>query len=105
MMSWIFLILAGIAEVVAVIGINKFNKDRRLLSLLTLAGGFVFSFLLLSQAMKTLSMGTAYAVWTGIGTAGSTLVGMLIYGESKDWKRVLYIGMILAAAVGLKLLP
>ncbi len=47
-------------------------------------------------------MGTAYAIWTGIGTVGGALVGMFFFGESKEWRRVLFIGMVLAAAVGLK---
>jgi paired small multidrug resistance pump len=92
------------SEIVAVIGINKVNNNRSRLAYLTLAGGFISSFLLLSQAMNDLPMGTAYAVWTGIGTAGSTLIGMLVYGESKDWRRVLFIGIVASAAVGLKLL-
>ncbi|MMZ69271.1 Multidrug resistance protein YkkD [compost metagenome] len=54
--------------------------------------------------MQSISMGTAYAVWTGMGTVGSTLVGMFLYGESKDAKRLLFIAMVLSAAVGLKLI-
>jgi len=49
-------------------------------------------------------MGTAYAIWTGIGTAGGAIVGMLFFQESKDWKRLVCIAMILASAVGLKLI-
>jgi paired small multidrug resistance pump len=48
-------------------------------------------------------MGISYAVWTGIGTVGGVIIGMLFYGESKDWKRILFIGAILVAVVGLKL--
>lgn len=65
---------------------------------------FLLSFSLLSYAMQSLSMGTAYAVWTGIGTVGSTIVGMFIFGEPKEAKRVLFIAMILCSAVGLKLI-
>jgi len=53
--------------------------------------------------MKSLPAGTAYAVWTGIGTVGGTLVGMFFYGEDKDWKRILFISLIIVAVVGLKL--
>nr|WP_194950242.1 SMR family transporter [Anoxybacillus flavithermus] len=65
--------------------------------------GFLVSFSLLSIALSTLPMGIAYAVWTGIGTVGGTLVGMFVYGDAKDWKRILFIALIITAIVGLKL--
>lgn len=103
-MAWFILILAGIGEVIGVAGISRINKRKDWQAFVLLFGGFIISFLLLSIAMKTLAMGTAYAVWTGIGTVGSALMGMLFYGESKDWKRILFIAMVLSAAVGLKLI-
>ncbi|PSL35160.1 paired small multidrug resistance pump [Planomicrobium soli] len=102
-MAWVYLILAGCFEVLGVIGMNRVIKYKTIQSYVVLVGGFVISFSLLALAMKTLPMGISYAVWTGIGTVGGTLVGMFIYGESKDWKRLAFIGMILAAVVGLKL--
>ena len=54
--------------------------------------------------METIAMGTAYAIWTGIGTAGGALAGILFYGEQKDAKRIFFIALILCAAVGLKIL-
>ena len=102
-MAWISLILAGICEMIGVGMINKWHRDRKWNSLLLLVLGFGASFLFLSIAMETLPMGTAYAIWTGIGASGGAILGMLIYGESKDWKRILFIFMILGAAVGLKL--
>ncbi len=65
---------------------------------------FGLSLSLLSYAMQTLSMATVYGVWTGIGTVGSTVMGMILYNEPRDWKRLLFISMILASAVGLKLM-
>lgn len=102
-MAWISLILAGICEMIGVGMINKWHHDRKWISLLFLILGFGASFFFLSIAMETLPMGTAYAIWTGIGASGGAILGMLIYGESKDWKRILFIFMILGAAVGLKL--
>lgn len=84
--------------------INRLNKHRNLQSFLLLFLGFGGSFLFLSFAMKSLPMGTAYAVWTGIGASGGAILGMLLYGEAKDWRRVICIFMILGAAVGLKLI-
>ncbi|AWB46296.1 QacE family quaternary ammonium compound efflux SMR transporter [Paenibacillus sp. CAA11] len=103
-MAWLALVLAGGCEVLGVIGIKRVTLRRDLLSYLLLFGSFVGSFSLLSFAMKTLPMGTAYAVWTGIGTVGSTLVGMLLFGEPKEARRLLCIALILGAAVGLKLI-
>jgi paired small multidrug resistance pump len=101
--GWIYLILAGMFEVVGVTGMNKVNQSKNIQSYSMLFCGFLMSFFFLGLAMKTLPMGLSYAVWTGIGTIGGTLVGMLFYGESKDWKRILFIGMILTAVIGLKL--
>lgn len=102
-MDWIYLILAGCLEVFGVIGLNRVIKYKNIQSYMILFIGFILSFSFLALAMKTLPMGLSYAVWTGIGTVGGTIVGMLFYGESKDWKRMLFIGMILAAVIGLKM--
>mgnify|MGYP001170172826 FL=1 len=103
-MDWILLMLAGFGEVLGVIGINKINTRKSLGAYAWMAGGFLLSFLFLTLAMRTISMGTAYAVWTGIGTAGSAIAGMLLYGESREWRRLLFIAFILGAAMGLKLI-
>jgi paired small multidrug resistance pump len=103
-MGWMYLILAGCCEVIGVIAINKVTQQRNWKSIALLICGFVLSFSFLSQAMQTIAMGTAYAVWTGIGTVGGAFVGMLMYGEPKEWRRMLFIGMVLSAAIGLKLI-
>lgn len=103
-MAWVSLIFAGLFEVVGVIGMNLIIKNNKIQSYLVLGIGFLFSFSLLSVALNTLPMGLGYAVWTGIGTVGGALVGMFIYGEPKDWRRILFIGIILVAIVGLKLI-
>lgn len=102
-MAWIYLIMSGAFEVVAVTGINQIVKHKNLKSYLIVLFGFIVSFSLLALAMKDLPMGISYAVWTGIGTVGVTLLGMLFYREPKDWRRILFIGMILIAVVGLKM--
>jgi len=102
-MNWVFLILAGIFEMVGVLMINKFNKDRNILSAFYMIAGFGLSFVFLSLAMKTLPMGTAYAVWTGIGASGGAILGMIFYGEPRNAARILFIAMVLGSAVGLKL--
>lgn len=102
-MDWVFLILAGIFEMFGVLMINKLNKDRNVASFLLLFAGFGLSFVFLSLAMKTLPMGTAYAVWTGIGASGGAILGMIFYGEPRNILRILFIAMVLGSAVGLKL--
>ncbi|SFA90228.1 paired small multidrug resistance pump [Lentibacillus halodurans] len=101
-MSWMYLIIAGFGEVLGVMGIHKVNQEKSLFSFTWLIGGFLLSFLFLTLAMENLPMGTAYAIWTGIGTAGSAMAGMVFYDESADWRRILFLSMIIAAAVGLK---
>jgi len=83
--------------------INKWHKDRKWQSFVLLILGFGSSFLFLAYAMESLPMGTAYAIWTGIGASGGAILGMVLYGESKDWRRLVFIDMVLSAAVGLKL--
>lgn len=102
-MNWIFLVLAGLFEMFGVLMINKLNKDKNAISLLLLVTGFGLSFLFLSIAMSTLPMGTAYAVWTGIGASGGAILGMIFYGEPRNFLRILFIALVLGAAVGLKL--
>ncbi|MEI5989687.1 DMT family transporter [Enterococcus crotali] len=103
-MSWLFLITAGIFEMLGVGSISRFNlnKDKKNLFMLFLTFGSSFIFLYL--AMKSLPMGISYAIWTGIGAAGGAILGMLFYGESKDWRRIIFIGVILASVIGLKLI-
>lgn len=102
-MAWIALIFAGLFEVFGVAMIARFQKNRNLKLFLLMIGGFASSLTLLSNAIETLPMGVAYAIWTGIGTCGSALLGIVLYGESKDWRRILFIAMILGPTMGLKL--
>ena len=102
-MAWTSLIVAGLFEMVGVAMINRLHKDRNWQSLVLLVLAFGLSFIFLAYAMETLPMGTAYAIWTGIGASGGAIMGMVLYGESKDWKRIVFISMVLGAAVGLKL--
>jgi paired small multidrug resistance pump len=102
-MSWILLISAGFLEVVGVAGMTMVSEKRTVRSLLIMLGGFGLSFLFLTIAMTSLPMGTAYSVWTGIGTVGSALVGMIVYNEPRDARRILFIAMIIGSVIGLKL--
>ncbi|AIQ45894.1 transporter [Paenibacillus sp. FSL R7-0273] len=102
-MDWIMLIGAGLCEMLGVAMMARLQTHRNWQTLALLMAGFGASFILLSLAMETLPMGTAYAVWTGIGASGGAILGMVLYGESRDMRRILCIVLILGAAVGLKL--
>ena len=95
---------AGIFEMLGINFLNAYVSYRKKVNLLMMCVTFILSFILLSVAMSELPMSTAYAVWTGIGAVGGTLLGMIFYKESKDIKRILCIVVILASTVGLKLL-
>ena len=94
-MAWALVILSGIIEA-------SHGFTRPLPSLLTLIG-MVASFWLLAKAMQTLPVGTAYAVWTGIGTIGTVLLGILLFQDAVNAPRLLCLGLILAGIVGLKI--
>ena len=102
-MDWFALILAGSSEVLGVLNIKRLTM-KKWDGAIYLILSFGASLFLLSYAMKTIPMGTAYGVWTGIGTIGSTLLGMFLYGEPKEWKRIFFIALILASAIGLKII-
>jgi quaternary ammonium compound-resistance protein SugE len=102
-MAWICLTIAGLFEITWAIGMKHTAGLTRLWpSVFTVAASIV-SFALLAQAMRTLPMGTSYAVWTGIGAVGTATVGILYGGESASPLRLLCIALIVAGIAGLKL--
>lgn len=103
-MAWVALLIAGLCEMMGVYMISKYNKNKSIKNLGLLILAFILSFAGLAYAMETLPMGTAYAIWTGIGAAGGALLGMLFFNESKDWRRIICIAFVLGAAIFLKLL-
>jgi quaternary ammonium compound-resistance protein SugE len=102
-LPWIYLLLAGIAEIGWALGLKYSDGFTRTGPSLATVAGMVVSFWLLSLAMRTIPLGTAYAVWTGIGAVGTVILGMLWFGESRDLVRILCIVLIVAGIVGLKL--
>jgi quaternary ammonium compound-resistance protein SugE len=102
-MAWLMLSVAGLLEIAFAYGMKSSAGFTRLLpSLLTLSTGLA-SVALLSFSMRTLPMGTGYAVWTGIGAAGSALLGIILLGDSASPWRLVCIALILAGVIGLKL--
>ena len=102
-MAWLVLLVAGLLEVGWAIGLKYTEGFARLVpSVLTLVS-MVGSVVLLGLALKTLPIGTAYAVWTGIGAVGTALLGIALFGEPATAARLACIGLIVAGIVGLKL--
>ena len=102
-MAWVLLSIAGIFEVAFALGMKWSEGFTRLMpALFTVVTGLASTFLL-SFSLRTLPVGTAYAVWTGIGAAGTAILGMVVLGDSTAPLRMLCIVLILAGVVGLKL--
>ena len=102
-MDWLYLVIAGLFECGWAIGIKYTDGFTKVIpSLLTLSAMTV-SFGLLSMAMRTIPVGTAYAVWTGIGVVGVSILGMMLFGESKEVLRIVSLLFIITGIVGLKL--
>lgn len=103
-MAWAFLLLAGLLEIGWAVGL-KYSEgfSRPGISVLTVLT-MIASFLLLAQALKTIPVGTGYAVWTGIGAAGTAIVGMLLLDEPREAGRLACLVLILAGVTGLKIL-
>ncbi|CAN5647017.1 quaternary ammonium compound efflux SMR transporter SugE [soil metagenome] len=102
-MSWVLLVLAGLLEVAWAVGL-KYSQGftKPLPTALTLVA-LVASLWLLALAMKTLPLGTSYAVWTGIGSVDTVILGIFLFGDSANVMRLLCVGLILAGIFGLKL--
>jgi quaternary ammonium compound-resistance protein SugE len=102
-MAWVYLVVAGIFEVLWAMALKYSHGFTKLWPTVIMLGGMAVSFYLLSLATKTLPIGTAYAVWTGIGALGAVLMGILLLGEPVNVFRVVFLGLILVGIVGLKL--
>ncbi|GGH82712.1 paired small multidrug resistance pump [Pullulanibacillus pueri] len=102
-MSWVYLFLAGLIEVVGVVGLKKVSEKSSWLSYVILIGGFIISLSLLRMSLEQISLSVAYAVWTGIGTVGATVIGILFYRESKSPFRIACIFGIIVTIIGLRL--
>ena len=102
-MAWVLLFSAGFAEIVFALSL-KFNEGftRLFPSLITMVSG-AGSFYLLMLSLKTLPLGTAYAVWTGMGAAGVAIIGIFFFKESAEWARFVSISLVIAGIIGLKL--
>ncbi len=102
-MSWVILIVAGLLEVIWSVGLKKTEGFTRLVPSLFVVGAMVGSMLLLAHVVRTLPLGTAYAVWVGIGVAGAALGGHFFFNEALPPSKLAFLALLLVSIIGLKL--
>ena len=102
--AWLVLLVAGLCEIGWAVGLKYTEGFSRLWPSAATLAAMVASVALLGWSLKVLPLGTAYAVWTGIGAVGTAILGILLFGESREVARLVSIGLIVAGIVGLKLL-
>ena len=102
-MAWIFLFLAGAMEIVWAVGLKHTQGFTRLWPSAVTVGAMILSLFLLAQSLRVLPIGTAYAIWTGIGVVGTALWGILFLNEPRNWARVSCILLIVLGIFGLRL--
>jgi quaternary ammonium compound-resistance protein SugE len=102
-MAWLILFIAGLCEIGWAVGLKYTEGFSRLVPSVLTVGAMVVSMILLGIALKTLPVGTGYAVWTGIGAVGTAILGIILFGESMEPMRLASISLIVAGIVGLKL--
>lgn len=102
-MAWVLVVVSGILEMGWAVGLKASQGFTRPLPTVLTLMGMVASFAMLSVAVRTLPIGTAYAVWVGIGALGTAVLGMVLHGEPVSAARVICLGLLIGGIVGLKL--
>ncbi|MGV6872415.1 quaternary ammonium compound efflux SMR transporter SugE [Pseudochelatococcus sp. B33] len=102
-MAWLVLIIAGIFETGWAIGLKYTDGFTRLMPSVLTAAAMIISLVLLGWSLKTLPVGTAYAIWTGIGALGTVILGIVLFQEPATVMRLVCVGLILSGIIGLKL--
>ncbi len=102
-MAWVYVLVAGVFEIVWIAGIKYADGFTRLWPSVGTVVAMAVSMVCLSLAVRVIPIGTAYAVWTGIGAAGAAIMGMILFNEPRDVARLLFIVLIVSGVVGLKL--
>ena len=102
-MAWVYLFVAGLFEMTWAIGLKYTEGFSRLVPSLLTVAAMIISLAMLGSALKTLPVGTAYAVWTGIGAVGTAALGIYLFGEPATAARLASMGLIVAGIIGLKL--
>ena len=102
-MAWVYVFVAGVFEVVWITGLKYTDGFTRLWPSVGTVAAIIMSMVCLALAVRIIPIGTAYAVWTGIGAAGAVVAGMVLFNEPRDVARLVFIALIVSGVVGLKL--
>jgi quaternary ammonium compound-resistance protein SugE len=102
-MDWTYLVIAGLLEIGWAVGLKYTESFSRLWPSVATVCAMIASFAFLSAALKTIPIGAGYAVWTGIGAAGTAIIGIIFFGESRETLRILCLLLIITGVVGLRL--
>jgi quaternary ammonium compound-resistance protein SugE len=102
-MAWTYLLIAGVLEIFWAISLKYTDGFSKLWPSVSTIAGMIASFYFLAQALKTIPVGTGYAIWTGIGAAGTAILGIILFAEPASALRLLCIALIVAGIIGLKL--
>jgi quaternary ammonium compound-resistance protein SugE len=102
-MAWLYLFIAGLFEIGWAVGLKYTEGFTKLWPSVITIVTMILSFYFLSSAVKTIPIGTAYAIWTGIGAVGTAILGIFLFGESKEFIRLFFILLIVIGIVGLKI--
>lgn len=103
-MAWILLLIAGMTEIVWAVGLKLADGFTNFVPSLVTLIFIVISFVLFAFAMKTIPIGTAYAVFTGIGAAGTAILGILVFNETASLEKIFFLSLLLVGIIGLKVL-
>jgi quaternary ammonium compound-resistance protein SugE len=101
-LGWIYILIAGLFEVLFAICLKASDNFSKMLPLIGFAIGVFFSLYFLSRAMQSIPVGTAYAVWTGVGSIGTVMIGIFFYGDPTNFARLFFISLLILSLVGLK---
>jgi quaternary ammonium compound-resistance protein SugE len=102
-MAWVALLAAGLVEIAGALGLKYSDGFSKPLPTLATVAAVALSFALLTLSLRAVPLGTAYAVWTGIGAVGTAILGIALFGESADIARLVCIGLIVVGMIGLKI--
>jgi len=102
-MAWIYLVIAGLLETAWAIGLKYTDGFTRLVPSLLTAGAIAASMFLLAISARTIPIGTAYAIWVGIGAVGAVILGIVLFDEPRDVSRLFFVLLLIVALIGLKL--
>lgn len=104
-MAWIYIIMAGLLEIVWVIGLKYSHGFTKIIPSIVTVVIIIFSFFLLSKALHSIPLGTGYAIFTGLGTVGTVVTGMLFWGETINPLKVFFVALMILGIIGIKISP